>query len=407
MPVFLAPYGYLASNPREWPDLLAYEKHPDLSIRVTSHTEVDRHTQYHVECSITWPSKDGTHATLTWGVDRRLLHFRLGLHDPIKRELRSSYGKLFRDAHFAQRYGPKGTTEKLNRWCCRLAHCINSRTLPPIAVMFTLKALNAPSAPSSEPCRSSVRLATSESTAASWSKEDSGSYAGSDLGLSDAETLEDASIPDGVDAFYLDEPDECADLASDIKESGTNLCLSDDLSSCEDAEVCVQDAGPQERCVSLTVPAEAFSGSVDASLDEGVVMAPLRLEALQQSEVASSVEDEELGETNKASPRPNIAGKACEHLVDSRSTHQIKLRPCRGSEPLDHSESSMHVTLRPCLANESNGRQSESGIQVKLRPCSAEASVDCQEHESGMQAKLRARKQIVDVQKISGRGMLF
>lgn len=386
VPVFLEPYGYLASDPREWQTC---DRQPELCIRVTSHIEVDRHTQYHVECSITWPAKDGTHLTFTWGVERRLLHFRLGLHDPIKRELRSSYGRLFRDAHFAQRYGPKGTTEKLNRWCCRLAHCINSRTVPPIAVMLTLKALNAPAAPGAEPCASPVRPAPSESTAASWSGKD-GSEAWSDLGLSDAESLEDETFPNGVDAFNLDATHDGAVDGRFVASSGLEGAAEESdtalngIVGCSgsDEEDCGRSASSKPRCSSPTTFVEA--GAFE--------------EAAPPEEACGGLRPER---------HPCVAGVTNTGHADTGSDVQVRLRPCSGSDPARGFGNSTHVDLRPCDPKAVAGSPCELDFRLKLRPCPAKDLTEDPEAENAMQAKLRARKQIVDVQKISGRGMIF
>merc|ERR1719408_189071 len=69
------------------------QKQVVLSVRITNHVEENKHTHYHVECSLTWPADDGTHVAQSWGVERRLVHFRNDLHDPVKRELAGSYSK--------------------------------------------------------------------------------------------------------------------------------------------------------------------------------------------------------------------------------------------------------------------------------------------------------------------------
>merc|ERR1712216_151879 len=208
---FLRPYGYLAYGPRVWEPM---QEQVVLSICITNHAEDRKHTHYNVVCSLTWPADDGAYGLdtmQTWSVRRRLKHLR-GLHDVVKRELTAGYAKLFRGARFAQRGGLKGTTSRLNAWFGRLAQIINSRHVPPQVVALALSALEAPDAPSDKPCKHCVqairalppmavcqllepttlcRPASASTSVCMSEKDENDSDGWSDLGLSDADSLED------------------------------------------------------------------------------------------------------------------------------------------------------------------------------------------------------------------------
>merc|ERR1712110_267677 len=53
-------------------------------------------------------------------------------------------GGCFKGVHFAHRGGRKGTTKRLDAWCCRLSQCINTYMVPPVVVAQVLKLLEVP-----------------------------------------------------------------------------------------------------------------------------------------------------------------------------------------------------------------------------------------------------------------------
>lgn len=149
VPAIIEPYRYVAESDREW-QTATLSLQPFWVIHVASHSEMKGHTYYHFDCSLSMSSKLAPY--LTWSGKRRLHHLRKGLHDISKRELGSLYKTHFKDVPFAHRGGVRGTTKRLDKWCCRLAECINSRIVPPVVVAQALKLLDAsvPSLPCEE-----------------------------------------------------------------------------------------------------------------------------------------------------------------------------------------------------------------------------------------------------------------
>eukprot|EP00930_Biecheleria_cincta_P085598 TRINITY_DN74981_c0_g1_i1.p1 TRINITY_DN74981_c0_g1~~TRINITY_DN74981_c0_g1_i1.p1 ORF type:complete len:354 (+),score=35.03 TRINITY_DN74981_c0_g1_i1:78-1064(+) len=172
---FLEPFGYMANNEQQWQSTPA----PELLIKVTGHSTSGKHTLYTLECSLRHhpqrrradqqlaldpkaiigtaasdssssrstadSSTDPDEASnLSWSVARRLVHLRAGLHDPVKRQLGSSYEPYFCKVPFAHRLRPAGTTARLDAWCSRLAYCISSKLVPPVIAANTLRLLGAP-----------------------------------------------------------------------------------------------------------------------------------------------------------------------------------------------------------------------------------------------------------------------
>mmetsp|Transcript_106097 Transcript_106097/g.310188 ORF Transcript_106097/g.310188 Transcript_106097/m.310188 type:complete len:328 (+) Transcript_106097:128-1111(+) len=139
VPEFLQPYGYHASSHLSW----GRQQPPELTIQVSSHSTIGKHTYYHLECTLA--RVRGTEEKHVWKVARRLAHLREGLHDPLKRALGSSYQTYFCGVHFAHHLRPAGTTARLDAWCSRLAHCITAKLAPPEIAAVTLRVLDAPS----------------------------------------------------------------------------------------------------------------------------------------------------------------------------------------------------------------------------------------------------------------------
>eukprot|EP00928_Gymnodinium_smaydae_P074898 TRINITY_DN57910_c0_g1_i1.p1 TRINITY_DN57910_c0_g1~~TRINITY_DN57910_c0_g1_i1.p1 ORF type:complete len:431 (-),score=46.05 TRINITY_DN57910_c0_g1_i1:29-1135(-) len=81
---------------------------------------------------------------LAWNASMRLSHLRKELHDKVKHELGSGYVALFQGVPFAHRMAPKGTTDRLDAWCKKLAECISCGSVPPLITLITLSALAVP-----------------------------------------------------------------------------------------------------------------------------------------------------------------------------------------------------------------------------------------------------------------------
>eukprot|EP00405_Crypthecodinium_cohnii_P037842 CAMPEP_0206542116 /NCGR_PEP_ID=MMETSP0325_2-20121206/9993_1 /ASSEMBLY_ACC=CAM_ASM_000347 /TAXON_ID=2866 /ORGANISM="Crypthecodinium cohnii, Strain Seligo" /LENGTH=282 /DNA_ID=CAMNT_0054040137 /DNA_START=42 /DNA_END=887 /DNA_ORIENTATION=+ len=136
IPKLLEPFGYLCNSAHAW----APVKVPVMDIKVSGHRKSGGHTYYHV--TVSFARHNEWHSPYaSWTTGRRLQHLRLALHDPVKDELGLDYRAQFDGAHFAYKVHVKGTTSRLNIWCKRLAHQINSKQLPPIAAAHVIRAL--------------------------------------------------------------------------------------------------------------------------------------------------------------------------------------------------------------------------------------------------------------------------
>jgi len=140
---YLAAYGYKPQSEVVWHILECGESRPKLAIHVRQHIEAAKHTWYIIESSLVLDSKDPKRR-LDWIAPRRLAHLRKHLHLPVREAFREKYGTHFAGAAFALRLGPPGTTERLRKWFCTLANCINSKQAPPLVAALTLRFLEAP-----------------------------------------------------------------------------------------------------------------------------------------------------------------------------------------------------------------------------------------------------------------------
>jgi len=139
VPVFLRPYGFLASTAMNWS-----AQPPELSITVSGHSTSERHTFYNLDCSLA--SGNRTKEPLVWRAALRLNLMR-GLHDLVKKQLGSSYQTYFCGVPFAHHGRPVGTTARLYTWCQRLAFCVNSKLVPPLVAAAVLRLTGVPHAP--------------------------------------------------------------------------------------------------------------------------------------------------------------------------------------------------------------------------------------------------------------------
>ena len=75
---YLESLGYDMSA---WGSKGASSSQPRLNLGVDSHSELDGHTWYRISCHLTHPGRRH------WSLERRLMHIRRFLHDPVKEEL--------------------------------------------------------------------------------------------------------------------------------------------------------------------------------------------------------------------------------------------------------------------------------------------------------------------------------
>jgi len=140
---YLDAYGYEASGPKSWKVTPCTDssKSPQITLGIPGHEEVDGHTKYFVECSLSIPS----FPSLSWKVKRRLSQLREHFHSHIKTELgEKTYDRVFGEARFASHGGLPGTTSRLDNWFSALAACINRGQAPPSVIAIVLHFLEAP-----------------------------------------------------------------------------------------------------------------------------------------------------------------------------------------------------------------------------------------------------------------------
>jgi hypothetical protein len=137
---YLLLFGYVAADHRRWEQT----QRPELVIKVTEHAEINEHTWYLIDCSLSFADASESECKVRWQTARRLCHMRELLYDHVKSDLGDSYNKHFAGAHFAYRGGLPGTTSRLSDWCMALAACINSGAASPYAAVLTLRFVDAP-----------------------------------------------------------------------------------------------------------------------------------------------------------------------------------------------------------------------------------------------------------------------
>lgn len=394
-------------------------KHGELSIRITNHEEVRKHTQYHVECSITWPAEDAIYSVHTWALELRLRHFRKYLHDVVKRELGSSYNKLFKGAHFARHGGLSGTTSRLNRWLGRLARNLNLRLLPPVLNEAVYTYLGAPEPPMHDipvsveqpvspvsmlvgHCRSSdlhgesvdesnsIQMSTQGESSITSSRaeddDDSSDGTWSNLGLSDTDSLEDACESEETDAGTWVGSASCA-----VPWIADDELPVVDLGRCHDGAF--EKRGDPIHPSATCDHAKASGNSVECP--SGVSVQPCyKPQVLDCSgEAATASLGSDIHESSKYERNWGVrlrqslpkSTEAC----DGRDELQIPVRfsvvsSSEAAENLPEHQTELHVA-------------EQSNLETTDRTGAASKFLE----------KLRARKEIVDMQKISGRGMLF
>lgn len=142
---YLERYGYTAADASTWSKTNNVRDWPVIHVAIPGHEEVDKHTYYFIDCSLSSPRIDL--APLKWRSRRRLCQLREELHDPLKAELKNEAFKKLIPAPFASRGGMPGTTACLNTWCISLAKAINSGGLPPPLTALVLQFVEAPDWP--------------------------------------------------------------------------------------------------------------------------------------------------------------------------------------------------------------------------------------------------------------------
>eukprot|EP00929_Paragymnodinium_shiwhaense_P045122 TRINITY_DN23094_c0_g1_i1.p1 TRINITY_DN23094_c0_g1~~TRINITY_DN23094_c0_g1_i1.p1 ORF type:complete len:251 (+),score=57.25 TRINITY_DN23094_c0_g1_i1:185-937(+) len=144
VPPFLEAYGLPCKNAEEWSQARDELSAELLHICVSGHMEVSGHTHYHVDCQLSRQSKGAL--PLRWRVSKRLAWMRCELHDAVKARFATTdrYKSCFQDTPFARHGGVRGTTSRLDAWCRRLAHVINTRQVSPSLAAHTLHVLSAP-----------------------------------------------------------------------------------------------------------------------------------------------------------------------------------------------------------------------------------------------------------------------
>jgi len=422
---FLKPYGFLASGAQEWQSI---QNEANFSIRISNHAELDGHTQYHIECSIRFPAEGGSHFVHTWALERRLSQFRAELHDPLKRELAGDYPKLFHNASFARRGGLSGTTARLNGWLARLAQCVNSRTVPPTVVALVLTALKTPGAPNGgEPCASPMQLTASVAKIA---KEAERPSTGEPLALRSCASQEPQTAPVPTMASTFDKDETWSELGLSDADSLKDACENEETDIGRALEAAVDGWNLMEESayentdasVDRLEPQVVMDGSVDISAEvalrnnAAVVPAPSESEYDSTDDV-SDAEFECNQNANSAClvPDPPVATslELCSSSNVPATDESIVLKaglPHGDSSPRPDTEDKPKwgVQLRRISAEDVVARSvdDESKFKVPLRRVRVEEPAQVKP-ENSLLAKMRARKEQVDWQKMSGRGKVF
>eukprot|EP00438_Fugacium_kawagutii_P028448 Skav226832 [mRNA] locus=scaffold606:380142:383670:+ [translate_table: standard] len=167
--LWLDPFGFQASTQMDWQKgglatlmllVRSGTQNPEFQIRVLGHALGSRrHLHYFISCHL-WRGKrtdpedclkaeSAERPWVEWKISRRLVHLRAGLHDLVKHYL-GSYTTYFCQLPFAHRLRPVGTTERLDKWCSRLAQCLSARLVPPVVAANVLRVLGAPDLKSCE-----------------------------------------------------------------------------------------------------------------------------------------------------------------------------------------------------------------------------------------------------------------
>eukprot|EP00931_Biecheleriopsis_adriatica_P108178 TRINITY_DN82515_c0_g1_i1.p1 TRINITY_DN82515_c0_g1~~TRINITY_DN82515_c0_g1_i1.p1 ORF type:complete len:353 (-),score=71.01 TRINITY_DN82515_c0_g1_i1:262-1218(-) len=141
-PGYLRQFGYEAASYELWPEASDERRAwPKMTIgQINGHVEEAGHTWYNLLCHM----KIAGVATRHWQCQRRLCHLRSMLYEPVKAALGDKYKEYFKEARFASRGAPKGTTDKLQAWLSTWGDCINDRRISPRLVALTLRFLQSP-----------------------------------------------------------------------------------------------------------------------------------------------------------------------------------------------------------------------------------------------------------------------
>jgi len=145
---YLSPYGYEAASHSEWQTLPSEcQRRPTLQMRMVGHSKKGMSTLYKFHCTF---CAEEPPLSLEWSFEKQLDKLRSGLHDVAKQELGKAYAEKFAEAPFAQRGGPKGTSERLYVWLNTLVTCVNSGDASPSLVSQLLLFADSPAQPSHE-----------------------------------------------------------------------------------------------------------------------------------------------------------------------------------------------------------------------------------------------------------------
>lgn len=146
---YLALFGLEADGDSSWSarhlERVRQGSQPCLEIEVASSEEAEHHTWYLLRCALSCLPR-GRRCRAEWSCRRRLMHLRVGLHDPVKDAMGpEAYGRFFGGTPFASHGGFwTSTLARLQDWCRVLARCINEAAVPPAGFAATLRLLGAP-----------------------------------------------------------------------------------------------------------------------------------------------------------------------------------------------------------------------------------------------------------------------
>jgi len=138
---FLSKFGFVPPDAQSWGD---HTSPPELRFTIDGHREMGTPI-YHTWYAIVGKLMAGQSSARSWMVERRLVHVRSMLYEPLRREWgEQEYGRYFKDRPFPRRGAPPGTTARLQSWLTALSEAISFGAISPAFTASIFRFLEAP-----------------------------------------------------------------------------------------------------------------------------------------------------------------------------------------------------------------------------------------------------------------------
>lgn len=375
---YLEAFGFQASGALEWRGPAS-----NLSIKVFGHSTIGKHTYYHLDCKLA-PQKQrgggGADDDIFWQCAGRLKHIRKGLHDMVKRELGGNYRTHFSGMPFAHRMRPYGTTGRLEAWCRRLAYCISMKVLTPAVVAATLRFLGVPEPNGGEP----VPIATAGTDSAICGPLQESGQASVNAVVSSG-VVGDTNGDDGSSDSDLDQ------MLATLGEAESAFGLGGEVDGAHVAQPSVEAMGGGSAALGAAAPdAGTGNGLLRAQQDPAPAGVP-HFAAMPASPQRSSH-----SAAASAAPQGSARGTGWAAFPEDSAP-----RDSAGSASMQRA-----ATLAASDDSDDSGGSADGVGMLRLSPPKLLPGGDAAP-ESKLQAMLRARREKVDPQAMSGRGKLF